>query len=106
MAAANFPLVVDLPETVDWTQHAVCKGRTSLFFAPRAERPQARARREAQATLLCNSCPVQTTCRAVARDNHEYGFWGGESEEARHVAGYSLAAPIGVRGRAHQLISA
>ena len=106
MAAANPSTLVDIPATIDWTQHAVCKGRTNLFFAPRAERPQARARREAQATLLCTSCPVQATCRAVARHNHEYGFWGGESEEARHVAGFSLAAPIGVRGRGHQLVSA
>jgi WhiB family transcriptional regulator, redox-sensing transcriptional regulator len=104
--AAAFPLHVDLPATDDWTQHAVCKGRTNLFFAPRAERPQARVRREAQATLLCNGCPVQTTCREVARHNHEYGFWGGESEEERHVAGFSLAAPIGVRGRTHHLVPA
>jgi WhiB family redox-sensing transcriptional regulator len=71
-----------------------------LFFPPRAERPQARARREAQARLLCSTCPVQVQCKQFARSSHEYGFWGGESEEERHLAGYTVAAPIGVRARA------
>jgi WhiB family transcriptional regulator, redox-sensing transcriptional regulator len=82
-----------------WMEHAACSGRTPLFFAPKAERPQARARREAQARKLCMVCTVQSQCRAFARDNHEYGFWGGESEEDRHLAGYTVAAPIGVRAR-------
>jgi hypothetical protein len=43
---------------------------------------------------------VQTQCKQFARQNHEYGFWGGESEEERHLAGYTVAAPIGVRARA------
>ncbi|CAB4870322.1 unannotated protein [freshwater metagenome] len=83
-----------------WADQALCKGRTSLFFAPRAERPQARARREAQAGLLCASCEVAATCRSFARANHEYGYWGGESEEDRHLAGFTVSAPIGVRARA------
>jgi WhiB family redox-sensing transcriptional regulator len=60
---------------IDWTQFANCKGKTHLFFAPKAERPQARARRV----------------------NHEYGLWGGESEEERHLAGFTIAAPVGLR---------
>lgn len=86
--------------TEDWAELAVCKGRTTLFFPPRAERPQARARREAHARRLCDACPVQEPCKEFARSNHEYGFWGGESEEDRHIAGYTVAAPIGVRARA------
>jgi WhiB family transcriptional regulator, redox-sensing transcriptional regulator len=93
-------LLVPLPTSTEWRDHAVCKGRTTLFFAPRAERPQARARREAQARLLCMTCPVITACRAFARQHHEYGYWGAESEEDRHLAGYTVAAPIGVRARA------
>jgi hypothetical protein len=31
--------------------------------------------------------------------NHEYGYWGGESEEDRHLAGFTVSAPIGVRAR-------
>lgn len=86
----------------DWKQHSVCAGRTNLFFPPRAERPQARARRERHARRLCISCPVQVQCQEAARANHEYGFWGGESEEERHLAGYTVSAPIGIRvaGRA------
>lgn len=82
-----------------WRDHAVCKGRTNLFFPPRAERPQARVRREAHARLLCTTCPVQHSCQEFARSNHEYGFWGAESEEDRHLAGYTVAAPIGIRAR-------
>jgi WhiB family transcriptional regulator, redox-sensing transcriptional regulator len=82
-----------------WMEHAVCKGRTTLFFPPRAERPQARVRREAQARMLCTVCPVQSSCREFARHNHEYGYWGAESEEDRHLAGFTVAAPIGVRAR-------
>jgi WhiB family transcriptional regulator, redox-sensing transcriptional regulator len=83
----------------DWRAHAVCKGKTHLFFPPKAERPQARARREAQASLLCSTCPVQGPCQSFARENHEYGYWGGESEEDRHLAGFTVAAPIGIRAR-------
>ncbi|CAB4538782.1 MAG: WhiB family transcriptional regulator [Actinomycetes bacterium] len=90
----------EVPIGHDWREHGVCKGRTNLFFPPRAERPQARMRREAQARLLCSTCPVQAPCQEFARGNHEYGFWGGESEEDRHLAGYTVAAPIGVRARA------
>lgn len=90
---------VPLRSLIDWTQFANCKGKTRLFFAPKAERPQARARREAKAKSLCSACIVQETCRQFARENHEYGLWGGENEEERHLAGYTIAAPIGVRAR-------
>ena len=84
---------------IDWTQFANCKGKTKLFFAPKAERPQARDRREAKARSLCDACTVQSICKEYARNNHEYGFWGGENEEQRHMAGYTVAAPIGIRAR-------
>lgn len=97
---SRFDTRFEVPRGQHWTEHAVCKGRTNLFFPPRAERPQARMRREAQARLICSTCPVQIQCQEFARANHEYGFWGGESEEDRHLAGYTVAAPIGVRARA------
>ncbi len=98
--AAVEPLHYDeVPTTFDWMAEAACSGKSVLFFPPRAERPQARVRREAQARLICQSCPVLDTCRASARANREYGFWGGESEEERHLAGFTVAAPIGVRAR-------
>lgn len=80
-----------------WARHALCVGKTGLFFPPHAERPQARARREARARLICQTCTVVFECRRYAREHLEYGFWGGESEEERIAAGYHLAAPIGGR---------
>lgn len=73
----------DLVVDTGWKLQAACRGRVALFFAPRAERPEARARREAKAHRLCMSCPVLATCREFARSHREYGFWAGESEEAR-----------------------
>ena len=84
----------------DWMKHAACKGLSHLFFPAPAERPQARDRREAMAAMVCGDCRVRVDCQQFARDNHEYGFWGGESEDERHAAGYRLIAPIGVRARA------
>jgi WhiB family redox-sensing transcriptional regulator len=82
-----------------WMDKGACKGLTYLFFPSAAERPQARERREATAREVCGICPVQLRCREFARDHHEYGFWGGESEDERHAAGFRLIAPIGVRAR-------
>jgi len=86
-------------EIVDWMEFANCKGKMKLFFAPRAERPEARERREFKAHKLCAECAVQLTCQSYARDNREYGYWGGENEEDRHLAGFTIAAPIGIRAR-------
>lgn len=82
-----------------WMRDAECKGLTHLFFPTAAERPQSRERREMMARAVCGSCSVVARCREFARTNHEYGFWGGESEDERHEAGYRLIAPIGVRAR-------
>ena len=87
-------------ELASWMDHGHCRGKTHLFFPPAAERPPARARREARARRVCLACPVLTACRSFARRHHEYGFWGGESEDERHRAGFNVAAPIGVRARA------
>jgi WhiB family redox-sensing transcriptional regulator len=84
-----------LPRELDWTERAACHGQTALFFAAHAERPGARKQREAQARVLCLSCPVLEQCRARARQRHEYGFWGGETEEERAAAGYPVALPVG-----------
>ena len=68
-----------------WMDLAACKGH--------------RERREARARRLCIACPVLSECRSFARQHHEYGFWAGESEEDRHLAGFTVSAPIGVRAR-------
>ena len=92
---------VDLDPTLgrrgapDWTQGAACRGQTALFFAAHAERPDGRELREAQARALCLVCPVLEQCRARARQQREYGLWGGETEEERAAAGYPVALPVG-----------
>jgi WhiB family redox-sensing transcriptional regulator len=93
----TFSETIEYPD--DWRDLANCRGDTKLFFPPKAERPQARDRREAKASRLCTDCVVHDACQQFARNNHEYGFWASESEEKRHLAGYTVAAPIGVRTR-------
>jgi WhiB family redox-sensing transcriptional regulator len=70
-------------DPVDWMPHGSCRGKSELFFAPFAERPEARVRREAQARTICQGCTVMMPCRSYARDSRELGFWGGESEAER-----------------------
>lgn len=84
---------------LNWKQSANCKGKMKLFFALRAERPQARVRREAKARMLCANCTVNEACKSYARNSREYGYWGGENEEDRHLAGFTVTAPIGIRAR-------
>jgi WhiB family redox-sensing transcriptional regulator len=78
-----------------WTVDAACQGETELFFAPPGERPEARATREARARAICFGCPVLEPCRSWAREQREYGFWGGESEEERAAAGFRVDMPVG-----------
>jgi WhiB family redox-sensing transcriptional regulator len=80
----------------DWMRGAACAGRTELFFPPAGERPQARVRREATARTLCANCPVADPCRVYARVHREHGFWGGESEDERILAGYVPPHAIGI----------
>ena len=95
MAAVEFGQRIQSDD--GWMENAACLGLTNIFFPASAERPQTRERREEMARSVCMDCSVLETCRTFARENHEYGFWGGESEEERHAAGYRLIAPIGVR---------
>jgi len=78
-----------------WTADAACSGQTDVFFAPAGERPETRIVREARARSICRGCDVLAPCRQWARDNREYGFWGGESEEERAAAGYRVDMPVG-----------
>ena len=72
-----------------------CRGKTELFFGPHGEGTRQRRIREDRARLVCEACPILTTCRTIARTRREYGFWAGESEEDRARAGYPVAMPIG-----------
>ncbi len=91
-------LVLDTPGWTppQWTSDGNCRNKTELFFAPYAERPQSRDRREAKARVICERCPSIEPCRNYARTNREYGFWGGESEGDRARAGYAVPWPVGV----------
>lgn len=80
--------------STDWMVGAGCNGKSELFFAPFAERPEARVRREARARAICESCPAVVECRSYARANRELGFWGGESESERSDAGFAPTTPI------------
>ena len=77
-----------------WMTGAPCSGKSDLFFAPFAERPEARVRREAKARTICQTCDATVVCRAYARANRELGFWGGESESERSDAGFAPTTPI------------
>lgn len=78
-----------------WTVDAACRGETAPFFAQPGERPEARFVREANARAICNRCAVLVPCRTWAREQREYGFWGGESEEDRAAAGFRVDMPVG-----------
>ena len=93
MSDAATSLYVD-SQLMSWADDALCQGKSDLFFAPFAERPEARVRREARATELCAACPAMFTCKQHARDHRELGFCGGESEAERATAGFAPTTPI------------
>jgi len=100
MSAMELPEIeTPIPRGVDWQEYSACQGHLELFFGKVAERPQARERREAKAQKLCDTCVVRQPCRQFAREHLEYGYWGGENEEDRYLAGYQVTAAIGVRVR-------
>ena len=73
---------------IGWFSQAICSGKTELFFPAQVENSSVRRRRERLAAIVCNQCPVKQQCREYARENDELGFWGGETEEQRYLAGY------------------
>ena len=82
----------------DWMSQGACKGSHPSVLPPLPpSAPRRSERRESAAEAVCASCQVRSDCMVFAREHHEYGFWGGESEDERHAAGYRLIAPIGVR---------
>ena len=81
-------------ESTSWMGKGACAGDSELFFAPFAEQPEARVRREAKARVICETCNVISACRGYARGNLELGFWGGESESERAAAGFAPTTPI------------
>lgn len=77
-----------------WMERGKCTGHSDYYFAPYAERPEARERRESHAKAICETCEVISECREYARANRELGFWGGENEVDRADAGFSPSTPV------------
>jgi WhiB family redox-sensing transcriptional regulator len=92
LTAAATTLLAD--DHMTWVDEAECRGKSDLFFAPFAERPEARVRREAKANELCDMCVAAGPCKDYARQNRELGYWGGESESERATAGFAPTTPI------------
>lgn len=68
-----------------WRDDAKCAGVSlRVFFHPDGERNPMRARREAQAKVVCGNCPVRSEClhEALTTPN-PWGTWGGMSERER-----------------------
>jgi WhiB family redox-sensing transcriptional regulator len=72
-------------EVWEWQQSGACRAHDpAMFFHPEGERGPRRARREAYAKAVCDTCPVLAACRAHALAVREpYGIWGGLSEHER-----------------------
>lgn len=76
----------------DWRARAVCPGYDpELFFPVGTTGPAMEQTRYAKA--ICNHlCPVRNECLSWALDGrHEYGVFGGMSEDERRVLALRLA---------------
>jgi WhiB family redox-sensing transcriptional regulator len=71
-----------------WYETAECRGKSRLFYPPPNETASGRALRERYAAVVCAACAAMPECRTWAREQREFGFWGGESEAARIAAGF------------------
>jgi WhiB family redox-sensing transcriptional regulator len=76
------------PPQPAWYEAANCTGKSRLFYPPPNESATERALRERYAAVVCAACGVMIECRDWAREQHEFGYWGGESEAARSAAGF------------------
>jgi WhiB family redox-sensing transcriptional regulator len=67
-----------------WQRHGHCVGVPSEVFFPEDEERRQRRRREVQAKLICEGCPVLAACREHAlRAPETYGVWGAMSPAER-----------------------
>jgi WhiB family redox-sensing transcriptional regulator len=76
------------PPQPTWFEEAQCRGKSRLFYPPPNETSADRTVRERYAAMVCASCAAMPDCRSWARNQHEFGYWGGESEAARTAAGF------------------
>jgi WhiB family redox-sensing transcriptional regulator len=76
------------PPQPSWFEDANCRGKSQFFYPAPNETASDRVVRERYAAVICAACPAMLQCRAWAREQHEFGYWGGESEAARTAAGF------------------
>lgn len=74
-----------------------CAGRLDLFYASEPETQLERVERELKAKRVCFGCADMDDCRQRARDNREFGVWGGETERERFEAGFAPGAVAKIR---------
>lgn len=69
----------------EWMADGACHGQgPGLFFAPYAERVEAREVRLDAASAVCDSCAVRDACLGWALKHRiEHGFWGGRTARER-----------------------
>lgn len=73
-----------------WTDHALCKGKTELFFAHKGDWKSAQ-----QARKICAECPVASRCLQEAVMNDErYGVWGGVGYTERRKMNQKKRGPV------------
>ncbi len=84
---------LEVPEFVAgaWAERGRCRGQDpKQFHAPFGEDAfDRRVREDDVKSRYCAHCEVVTPCRRWAREHHEYGVWGGETEAERDAAGYA-----------------
>lgn len=56
-----------------------------LFVGPDSEGNSAREAREAQAKMICGTCPLIAECLTWAVTNYEVGVWGGTNDDERRA---------------------
>lgn len=62
-----------------WMREAACADADPELFFPEHNRD----RRVRKAKSYCERCPVITQCLEFALTQHDYGIWGGKTEEER-----------------------
>lgn len=76
-----------------WQRDAECRGEQRRYFFPPtwAERRDEKDRRERQAKLICERCPVRAECLEFAVSTNEaFGIWGGLNElERKHLTSHA-----------------
>jgi hypothetical protein len=85
--------------STEWMNDAACRGKTEYFYSANGKKENIilKQRRELIAKQICSTCVHIEPCRALARENDEYGIWGGENEDDRFRAGYMRSNAIYIR---------